>query len=72
MKGSVKDWVEELIVGLVRGLESPEVIPCLCDCKVEKGFQEGKRMQRPTNDIGIAREVESRVSKEDACQLHRL
>ena len=53
-------------------LESPEVITCLCDCKVEKGFQEGERMQRPTNDIGIAREVESRVSKEDACQLHRL
>ena len=35
------------------------------------GFRfEGKRVQRPTNDIGIVRAVESSVRKGDACQFH--
>ena len=35
-------------------------------------YQERKRVQRPTNDIGIAGAVESSVRKGDVCQFHRL
>ena len=35
-------------------------------------FQEGKRVQKPTSDIGIAGVVEGSVRKGDVCQHHRL
>ena len=35
-------------------------------------FQEGKRVQRPANDIGIAGADEGSDRKGDVCQFHRL
>ena len=54
--------------GLVHMVEEKQLVT------EEQGarFQEGKMVQRPTNDIGIARAVESSVRKGDVCQFHRL